>query len=315
MKTPPLALYAHFPWCVQKCPYCDFNSHTLQRRAAGAALHRGVDARSRCAGGRGGRSRRWSAFFSVAARRACFRRLPSLACSSTHGRGSDSSTDMEITLEANPGTIERGRFAEYRAAGITRVSLGAQSFDARQLKLLGPHSFGRRNPACRRGAARCGPRQLQSRPHVRAAGTNAPPTPKPICARPRAGARASVAIPPDDRARHGVRRCAAGAAGGRSRRGDAGTFAARAARCGFRAVRSFRLCAAGRALRPQPQLLELRRLPRHRRRRARQDFGLGARTQRAHPADARASPLSRRRPGRVGAQAHRRRAICPSNSR
>ena len=67
----------------------------------------------------------------------CFRPRPSGGCSNTRARSSDSRDGIEITLEANPGTIERGKFAEYRAAGVTRVSLGAQSFDARQLKMLG----------------------------------------------------------------------------------------------------------------------------------------------------------------------------------
>jgi len=137
MKTPPLALYAHFPWCVQKCPYCDFNSHTLRDELPEQrymdALLRDLDAQLPDVSGR----QLISIFLGGG--------TPSLFSPAAIGRLIDHSraqlgfTDgaAEITLEANPGTIERGKFAEYRAAGVTRVSLGAQSFDARQLAVLG----------------------------------------------------------------------------------------------------------------------------------------------------------------------------------
>jgi len=142
MKAPPLALYAHFPWCVQKCPYCDFNSYTLKEQLPEQryveVLMRDLDAQVPAIAGR----RFVSAFlgggtpslFSPAA----------IARLLEHARSLAGFEDgVEVTLEANPGTIERGRFSEYRAAGVTRVSLGAQSFDARQLKLLGRiHSAG-----------------------------------------------------------------------------------------------------------------------------------------------------------------------------
>jgi len=136
VKAPPLALYAHFPWCVQKCPYCDFNSYTLKQQLPEEryidSLLRDLDAQLPAVAGRrfvsvflGGGT---PSLFSPAAIARLLDRV----------RGSPGlAEDAEITLEANPGTIERGRFSEYRAAGVTRVSLGAQSFDARQLKLLG----------------------------------------------------------------------------------------------------------------------------------------------------------------------------------
>jgi putative oxygen-independent coproporphyrinogen III oxidase len=136
VKTPPLALYAHFPWCVQKCPYCDFNSYTLKETLPEdryiEVLLRDLDAQAGQVAGRplvsiflGGGT---PSLFSPAA----------IARLLEHARAQLGFVDgVEITLEANPGTIERGRFSEYRAAGITRVSLGAQSFDARQLALLG----------------------------------------------------------------------------------------------------------------------------------------------------------------------------------
>ena len=136
MKTPPLALYAHFPWCVQKCPYCDFNSYTLKdelpEQRYVEALLRDLDAQLA-----GLDARPLTSIFLGGG-------TPSLFAPAAIGRVIDHARtrlgfagDIEITLEANPGTIERGRFAEYRAAGVTRVSLGAQSFDERQLKLLG----------------------------------------------------------------------------------------------------------------------------------------------------------------------------------
>ncbi|HEU5137832.1 MAG TPA: radical SAM family heme chaperone HemW [Steroidobacteraceae bacterium] len=136
MKTPPLALYAHFPWCVQKCPYCDFNSYTLRdelpEQRYVETLLRDFDAQIEDLD-----ARPLTSIFLGGG-------TPSLFAPSAIGRVIEHARmrlgfagDIEVTLEANPGTIERGRFAEYRAAGVTRVSLGAQSFDERQLKLLG----------------------------------------------------------------------------------------------------------------------------------------------------------------------------------
>jgi putative oxygen-independent coproporphyrinogen III oxidase len=142
MKTPPLALYAHFPWCVQKCPYCDFNSYTLKETLPEQryidTLRRDLDAQLPEVAGR--------PFVSIFLGGG----TPSLFSPEAIGQLLDHARTtagfaegIEVTLEANPGTIERGKFAEYRAAGITRVSLGAQSFDARQLEKLGRiHSAG-----------------------------------------------------------------------------------------------------------------------------------------------------------------------------
>ncbi len=136
MINPPLALYAHFPWCVQKCPYCDFNSYTLKEQLPEDryidVLRRDFDAQVVTVEGRA----LTSIFLGGG--------TPSLFSPGAIGRLLDHARarlgfvdPIEITLEANPGTIERGRFAEYRAAGVTRVSLGAQSFDQRQLERLG----------------------------------------------------------------------------------------------------------------------------------------------------------------------------------
>lgn len=136
MIAPPLALYAHFPWCVQKCPYCDFNSYTLkeqlpEERYIDALL---ADLQVQAAGVAG---RPLISVFMGGG-------TPSLFSPAAIARLLDGARrqigfmdGIEVTLEANPGTIERGRFAEYRDAGVTRVSLGAQSFDAGQLQRLG----------------------------------------------------------------------------------------------------------------------------------------------------------------------------------
>ncbi|MBS0388876.1 MAG: radical SAM protein, partial [Proteobacteria bacterium] len=124
---PPLALYLHFPWCVRKCPYCDFNSHTLHgdlpQEAYLDALLVDLEAqlpavRDRPIGSLflGGGT---PSLFEPDALGVFFERLRERATLAP---------DAEITLEANPGTVEHGRFADYRAVGINRVSLGAQSF-------------------------------------------------------------------------------------------------------------------------------------------------------------------------------------------
>jgi len=133
---PPLALYVHMPWCVRKCPYCDFNSHVApqsipQQQYIDALLEDlAIDADA--AQGR--------AFVSVFFGGG----TPSLFTPEEVGRFLERARslvafapDIEITLEANPGTVEHGRFSGYRDAGINRVSLGAQSFDANHLRTLG----------------------------------------------------------------------------------------------------------------------------------------------------------------------------------
>jgi oxygen-independent coproporphyrinogen-3 oxidase len=138
LALPPLALYVHVPWCVRKCPYCDFNSHGVGSRASLpeeaylAALIADLDADLPLAAGRelvsifigGGTPSLMSADFYRRLLEAVSARLP-LA------------DDIEITLEANPGTVERGRFAGYRDAGINRLSIGIQSFQDAQLSALG----------------------------------------------------------------------------------------------------------------------------------------------------------------------------------
>ncbi len=138
LEAPPLSLYLHFPWCVRKCPYCDFNSYTLNGTLPEAAY---LQALSRDL-------HEQAALPQVAGRTLTSIFMgggtPSLFSPEAIGRVLEEARtligfapDIEITLEANPGTIERGRFAEYAAVGVNRVSLGAQSFGAQQLKELG----------------------------------------------------------------------------------------------------------------------------------------------------------------------------------
>ena len=133
---PPLGLYVHLPWCVRKCPYCDFNSHELRTALPGEdyceALLRDLEAELPLVWGRavhtvyfgGGTPSLFSAML-IERLIAGFRARLELA------------PGAEITLEANPGTVERDHFAAYREAGVNRVSLGAQSYDASCLTALG----------------------------------------------------------------------------------------------------------------------------------------------------------------------------------
>jgi putative oxygen-independent coproporphyrinogen III oxidase len=135
VSAEPLALYIHWPFCLAKCPYCDFNSHVrevLPQARFRAALLRELEWEA----ARLGRRPLRSIFFGggtpslmepetvgslIAQARALFAPEP----------------DLEITLEANPTSIEAGRFAGYRAAGVNRISVGIQSLDEADLKRLG----------------------------------------------------------------------------------------------------------------------------------------------------------------------------------
>ncbi|MFA7593189.1 MAG: radical SAM family heme chaperone HemW [Thiohalobacteraceae bacterium] len=133
---PPLSLYVHIPWCVRKCPYCDFNSHPqrgdLPERAYIDALLRDLDQELPGVWGRG-----VSSVFigggtpSLFAPASIDRLLAGIRARLNCAPG------MEITLEANPGTVEQGRFGEFHAAGVNRLSIGVQSFDDNLLGRIG----------------------------------------------------------------------------------------------------------------------------------------------------------------------------------
>ncbi|MBA3563891.1 MAG: radical SAM family heme chaperone HemW [Gammaproteobacteria bacterium] len=136
LESPPLSLYVHLPWCVHKCPYCDFNSH----------VQRGVLPEGRYIDALIADLELDLATVSPRPLQSIFLGggTPSLFAAEAIARLFEAvrlrvpcSPSMEVTLEANPGTIERGRFAEYRSAGVTRLSIGAQSFDDRHLRALG----------------------------------------------------------------------------------------------------------------------------------------------------------------------------------
>ena len=133
---PPLSLYIHIPWCVQKCPYCDFNSHALkgevphleyvqhllQDLEQDLPLTAGREVRTIFIGG--GTPSLLSSHAMQTLMDGVRARLP-LA------------VDAEITMEANPGTVEADRFSGYQAAGINRISIGVQSFSPQKLERLG----------------------------------------------------------------------------------------------------------------------------------------------------------------------------------
>jgi putative oxygen-independent coproporphyrinogen III oxidase len=138
---PPLSLYVHIPWCVKKCPYCDFNSHNApaalpqDEYVAALLADLDLDMREQKAALTPGRSLR-SIFFGGG--------TPSLFAPDRIARILDGvaarlafAADIEITLETNPGTIEHGSFAGYRRAGVNRISFGIQSFDDEALGRIG----------------------------------------------------------------------------------------------------------------------------------------------------------------------------------
>jgi len=136
MGAIPLTLYVHMPWCVRKCPYCDFNSHQLKSARPDvsyiAALLRDFERELPRIQGR-----RIDSVFFGGGTPSLFAPEDFARFLSEVRRRADLAEDAEITMEANPGTIERGRFAGYAQAGVNRVSLGAQSFEARMLERLG----------------------------------------------------------------------------------------------------------------------------------------------------------------------------------
>ena len=137
---PPLSLYIHIPWCVQKCPYCDFNSHTLkneipEKQYIEALLEDLADDIQRYGLERNSRPLK-SIFIGGGTPSLISAQGIQLLLEGVEKQLSFSS-DIEITMEANPGTIEAKRFAQYREAGVTRISIGVQSFEQAKLENLG----------------------------------------------------------------------------------------------------------------------------------------------------------------------------------
>ena len=133
---PPLSLYVHIPWCVKKCPYCDFNSHEARGTAPEQEYVEALIADLELALPQIWGRRVYSIFFgggtpslfsahAIEELLAAFRARLNLAA------------DAEITLEANPGTFESAKFRDYRACGVNRLSIGIQSFNPVKLRALG----------------------------------------------------------------------------------------------------------------------------------------------------------------------------------
>lgn len=162
-SLPPLSLYVHLPWCIQKCPYCDFNSHAVNT-AVGHGQH--------------GLQQSTQERYIAALLADLDAALPLIWGRSVHsifiGGGTPSlfapehiaellsqirarlrlTAEVEITLEANPGTFERDRFKAFRQAGVTRLSVGVQSFNDQHLKTLGRvHSSDQAKAALEEAAA------------------------------------------------------------------------------------------------------------------------------------------------------------------
>jgi len=136
LSLPPLSLYVHIPWCIKKCPYCDFNSHqaatAIPEQAYVQALVKDLEADLAWVQGRALQSIFFGggtpSLFSGAAIAEILNAAEALI---------GFAPDIEVTLEANPGTVEQQKFADFRSAGVNRLSIGVQSFNDQQLQKLG----------------------------------------------------------------------------------------------------------------------------------------------------------------------------------
>ena len=133
---PPLTLYVHVPWCLRKCPYCDFNSHEARGEVPESRYVDAVVADLEASVPRVWGRRVHAVFFGGG--------TPSLFSAAAIDRLITAArtmlpveADAEITLEANPGTFEQEKFRDFRGAGVNRLSVGIQSFDARHLEAIG----------------------------------------------------------------------------------------------------------------------------------------------------------------------------------
>jgi putative oxygen-independent coproporphyrinogen III oxidase len=133
---PPLSLYVHIPWCVRKCPYCDFNSHEQRGELPEAqyveALIADLEFALPLIWGR-----RVSSVFFGGGTPSLFSALAIDRILGAIRARVPLAPDAEVTLEANPGTFEQQRFAQFKAAGVNRLSLGVQSFNPLHLRALG----------------------------------------------------------------------------------------------------------------------------------------------------------------------------------
>ena len=136
LTLPPLSLYIHIPWCIRKCPYCDFNSHragdALPEQAYVERLITDLEEELDAVQGRALHS-----IFIGGGTPSLFSPQSLAQILNAAERRIGFESDIEITLEANPGTFEQAKFRDFRATGINRLSIGIQSFNDRQLQALG----------------------------------------------------------------------------------------------------------------------------------------------------------------------------------
>ncbi|GAB1265875.1 radical SAM family heme chaperone HemW [Aurantivibrio infirmus] len=136
LALPPLSLYVHIPWCERKCPYCDFNSHTTQHQIPEAlyidCLVKDIEQQLTHI-----QNRKVSSVFFGGGTPSLFSGSGIASILSRINDHIDFAPDIEITLEANPGTTEQKRFREYLKAGVNRLSIGIQSLNDSQLNALG----------------------------------------------------------------------------------------------------------------------------------------------------------------------------------
>jgi oxygen-independent coproporphyrinogen-3 oxidase len=133
---PPLSLYIHIPWCIQKCPYCDFNSHALKQEVPEAVYvqHLLDDLNHDLHYVQG---RTLSTIFIGGGTPSLFSAQAIAKILDGVAQRIEFADDIEITMEANPGSVEADRFKGYRQAGVNRISVGVQSFQADKLTTLG----------------------------------------------------------------------------------------------------------------------------------------------------------------------------------
>ena len=135
--SPPLSLYIHLPWCIRKCPYCDFNSHEISKEKFPEkryieALLRDVESVKSASS-----NRTISSIFIGGGTPSLFSSDSINSLLTETGNRLKFAEDIEITLEANPGTVDVDHFPGYREAGVNRISIGIQSFNDENLKRLG----------------------------------------------------------------------------------------------------------------------------------------------------------------------------------
>ncbi|GLS83631.1 radical SAM family heme chaperone HemW [Paraferrimonas haliotis] len=136
MQLPELSVYVHIPWCVRKCPYCDFNSHApkaaLPEQAYVEALIKDLNADAHWAQGR-----KVSTIFIGGGTPSLFKASSIAQIIKAIDAAIGLEPNCEVTMEANPGTVEHEAFSAYRQAGVNRLSLGIQTFADEQLTILG----------------------------------------------------------------------------------------------------------------------------------------------------------------------------------